>query len=114
MVLDTAARPSGAWYEKNLDQNIAFQKRIGVYFQWIARHHRTYGLGKTRRAVAAPYAKARSALKAEPVDGGIGPAELDDLFLADGYGAHHWEAHARAPAASVVRRDPGPLRTAWP
>ncbi|HLV73785.1 alpha/beta hydrolase family protein [Actinomadura hallensis] len=113
MVLDSVARPSGVWYENNLDQNIAFEKRIGVYFQWIARHHRTYGLGKTRRAVAAAYAKARSALKAEPVDGRIGPAELDDLFLADGYGDHNWDAHARALAAYVVRRDPGPLRKAW-
>lgn len=113
MVLDSVVRPSGVWYENNLDQNVAFEKRIRVYFAWIARHHGTYGLGTTEREVAASYARARAALKAKPIDGKVGPAELDDLFLADGYADQSWAAHAKALSAYVVRHDPGPLRKAW-
>ncbi|MFA1539428.1 alpha/beta hydrolase [Actinomadura monticuli] len=113
MVLDSVVKPSGVWYENNLDQNVAFEKRIRAYFAWIARHHRLYGLGDTEKKVAASYARARAALKAKPVDGKIGPSELDDVFLADGYADYSWPAHARALSALAVRHDAGPLRKAW-
>ncbi|RKS74974.1 alpha/beta hydrolase family protein [Actinomadura pelletieri DSM 43383] len=113
MVFDSVPRPSGVWYENNLDQNVAFEQRIRAYFAWIARHHKTYGLGTSRRQVAAAYTKARTALKAAPIDGKVGPAELDDLFLADGYSDYRWAAHAQALSAFVVRHDPAPLRKAW-
>ncbi|TDC57387.1 alpha/beta hydrolase [Actinomadura sp. KC345] len=113
MVLDSVVRPSGVWYENNLDQNVAFEKRIRAYFRWIARHHKTYGLGTTEQEVAAAYAKVRAALKKEPIGGKVGPAELDDVFLADGYADQSWPAHAEALSAYVVRDDPAPLRKAW-
>ncbi|MFI0485934.1 alpha/beta hydrolase [Actinomadura sp. 9N215] len=113
MVLDSVVRPSGVWYQNNLDQNVAFEKRIRAYFAWIARHHTTYRLGTSERRVSAAYAKVRAALKAKPLDGKIGPSELDDVFLADGYGDYSWSAHAQALSAYVVRHDAGPLRKAW-
>lgn len=113
MVLDSVVKPSGVWYQDNLDQNVAFEKRIRAYYAWIARHHEVYKLGDTEKKVAASYARARAALKAKPIDGKIGPAELDDVFLADGYGDTAWPAHARALSAFVVRHDAGPLRKAW-
>ena len=112
MVLDSVVRPSGVWYENNLDQNVAFEKRIRAYFRWIARHHATYGLGKTQRQVAAAYERARAALKADPIDGRIGPTELEEIFLADGYGDATWPTHAAALSAYVLRNDPEPLRKA--
>ncbi|WUH96857.1 alpha/beta hydrolase [Spirillospora sp. NBC_00431] len=113
MVLDSLVRPSGVWYGNNLDQNVAFEKRIRAYFSWIARHHKTYRLGTSARQVSAAYAKVRAAVKAKPLGGKVGPSELDDVFLADGYADHSWAAHARALSAYVVRRDAGPLRKAW-
>ena len=113
MVLDSVVRPSGVWYENNLDQNVAFEKRIRAYFRWIARHHRTYGLGTTEQEVAAAYAKARAALEKDPIDGKVGPAELDDVFLADGYNDQSWAEHAEALSAYVVGHEPGRLRRAW-
>ncbi|GAA4229029.1 alpha/beta hydrolase [Actinomadura meridiana] len=113
MVLDSVVRPSGVWYQDNLDQNVAFEKRIRAYFAWIARHHDTFRLGTSEKRVAHAYAKARAALKAKPIDGKIGPAELDDVFLADGYADQSWAAHARALSAYVVRHDAGPLRKTW-
>ncbi|MFV2176326.1 alpha/beta hydrolase [Actinomadura sp. LOL_016] len=113
MVLDSVPRPSGVWYRNNLDQNVAFEDRIRDYFAWIARNHGTYRLGTTGAEVRAAYDAARAALAAEPIDGRIGPAELDDLYLDDGYGRRSWDAHARALSAYAVHRDPGPLRAAW-
>ncbi|MEU8117413.1 alpha/beta hydrolase [Spirillospora sp. NPDC049024] len=113
MVLDSVVRPSGVWYGDNLDQNVAFEKRINAYFAWIARHHAAYRLGGSGAEVAAAYARVRAELKAKPLDGRIGPSELDDVFLADGYGDYGWAAHARALSAYAVRHDPAPLRKAW-
>ncbi|MFC5752828.1 alpha/beta hydrolase [Actinomadura rugatobispora] len=113
MVLDSVVRPSAVWYRSNLDQNIAFEKRIQTYFSWIARHHSRYRLGKTRKAVAASYYRARARAEARPLNGKVGPSELDDIFLADGYADHSWPAHARALSAYVVKRDPTPLVKAW-
>jgi pimeloyl-ACP methyl ester carboxylesterase len=113
MVLDSVVKPSGVWYQDNLDQNVAFEKRIRAYFAWIARHHDVYKLGGTEQEVAAAYAKARAALKAKPIDGKIGPSELDDVFLADGYADYAWPDHARALSAFVLRHDAAPLRKAW-
>ncbi|WP_131760596.1 alpha/beta hydrolase, partial [Actinomadura fibrosa] len=113
MVLDSVVRPSGVWYDDNLDQNVAFEKRIRAYFAWIARHDGTYRLGKTGAEVAAAYAKARAELKAKPIDGKVGASELDDLFLADGYGDSGWADHAAALSAYAVRHDTAPLGKAW-
>ncbi|MGK5556903.1 alpha/beta hydrolase [Actinomadura kijaniata] len=113
MVLDSVVRPSGVWYDNNLDQNVAFEKRIQAFFEWIARNHGTYRLGETGREVAASYARVRRTLADRPVNGRIGPVELDDLFLADGYGEHTWASHARALSAYLVGNDPRPLAAAW-
>ncbi|TDD83221.1 alpha/beta hydrolase [Actinomadura darangshiensis] len=113
MVLDSVVKPSGVWYQDNLDQNVAFEKRIRAYFAWIARHHKVYKLGNTERKVADSYAKVRAAVKAKPIGGKIGPAELDDVFLADGYADFAWAAHASALSAFAVRHDSAPLRKAW-
>ncbi|MEU5878281.1 alpha/beta hydrolase [Spirillospora sp. NPDC047279] len=113
MVLDSVVRPSGVWYDANLDQDVAFEKRIRAYFAWIAKYHGTYELGRTGKAVAASYARARATLKTAPAGGRVGPAELDDLFLSDGYSDHGWPAHARLLSALVVKKDAKPLVRAW-
>ncbi|OLT38624.1 alpha/beta hydrolase [Actinomadura sp. CNU-125] len=113
MVLDSVPRPSGVWYRNNLDQNVAFEDRIRAFFGWVARRHETYRLGTTAAEVRAAYDRARDALAAAPAGGRVGPAELDGLFLADGYADRTWDAHARALSAYVVRGDAGPLRAAW-
>lgn len=113
MVLDSVVRPSGVWYADNLDQNVAFEKRIKAYFAWMARHDKIYRLGRSGGQVAAAYARARAAVKARPIAGKIGASELDDLFLGDGYGDSTWASHASALSAYVVRHDPAPLRKAW-
>ncbi|QXJ26885.1 alpha/beta fold hydrolase [Actinomadura graeca] len=113
MVLDSVVHPGRVWYDANLDQNVAFEKRIRAYFDWIARHEKTYGLGRTGEEVAASYARVRAAVKAAPIGGKVGASELDDVFLTDGYGDHTWAAHASALSAYAVRHETRPLGKAW-
>jgi hypothetical protein len=88
---------------------VAFEKRINAFYAWVAQHERTYRLGKTREEVAASYARVRTALKRNPLDGKLGPAELDDIYLLDGYTDQLWPSHAHALSAYAVRKDPKPL-----
>lgn len=113
MVLDSVVRPSGVWYANNLDQNVAFEKRIRAFFRWIADHHDTYGLGATAEQVAQTYYEVRARLAREPLDGEVGPSELDDVFLTDGYSDLQWSKHAWALSDYVVRNDPAALAALW-
>ena len=38
MVLDSNVDPRRVWYRANLDQDIAFDRNLGLFFGWIARH----------------------------------------------------------------------------
>ncbi|WP_064743938.1 alpha/beta hydrolase [Actinomadura oligospora] len=112
MVLDSVVRPSGVWYDDNIDQDVAFEKRIHAYFAWIARYDSVYHLGRDEKTVAAAYRKIRTTLKAHPLNGRVGGSELDDTFLSDGYSNLGWPGHARALSA-FRRGDSKPLAAAW-
>ncbi|SEG62448.1 alpha/beta hydrolase fold [Thermomonospora echinospora] len=113
MVLDSVVRPSGVWYANNLAQNVAFEKRIQSFFDWIARNHRVYGLGRTRHEVERAYYTVRGSLADRPINGRVGPDELDDIFLTDGYSTNQWSAHAKGLSDYVVRKDPKTLGELW-
>ncbi|WP_225993947.1 alpha/beta fold hydrolase [Actinomadura rudentiformis] len=110
MVLDSVVRPSRVWYEANLDQNVAFEKRAQIFFAWIAKYDSVYHLGKTKKAVEANYYKGRAKVKKKPIDGKIGPSEYDDIFLPSGYRNYYWVDHAKVIADWVLRNDPKGLR----
>ncbi|HEX2312675.1 MAG TPA: alpha/beta hydrolase [Thermomonospora sp.] len=113
MVLDSVVRPSGVWYAGNLDQNVAFERRIQSFFTWIAEHHAVFRLGNTTEAVEKAYYDTRAALRDKPLGGKVGPTELDDIFLTDGYSTFRWQAHAQALSDHVVRKDSKALRAQW-
>jgi pimeloyl-ACP methyl ester carboxylesterase len=110
MVLDSVVRPSGVWYEDNLDQNEAFEKRADIFFAWIARHHAVYGLGATAGVVERNYYRGMAKIEKSPVDGRIGPSEYNDIFVADAYRNYTWPDHAQVLADYVLRDDPQGLR----
>ncbi|MBC6460028.1 alpha/beta hydrolase [Actinomadura sp. HBU206391] len=110
MVLDSVVRPSGAWYEDNLDQNEAFEKRADIFFAWIARHDAVYRLGSTAAAVERNYYRGMARIERNPVDGKIGPSEYNDIFVPDGYRNYTWADHAQVLADYVLRDDPQGLR----
>ncbi|SCK15486.1 MULTISPECIES: alpha/beta hydrolase [unclassified Streptomyces] len=110
MVLDGVVRPSTVGYQGGLDQNVAFQKRAEIYFDWIARHDSVYHLGATRAEVEANYYKGMDKLRDAPIDGKIGPAEYNDIFIVNGYRTYIWSYHAEVLADWVLRGNPAGLR----
>jgi pimeloyl-ACP methyl ester carboxylesterase len=100
-VLDSNVDPRRVWYRSNLDQDIAFQKTIDVYFGWLADHHAAFHLGTTQRKVARGFYRERRLLDKHPAGGVIGPDELTDVMLSAGYYVNDWVAIGKAYAALV-------------
>ncbi len=113
MVLDGNVDPRRVWYDANLDQDLAFDSNIKIYFAWLARHDAVYHLGKTGAAVEKLFYATQARLTAKPAAGVIGPAEFTDVFLQAGYYVFGWEAVAGAFAAWVHDKDPEPLRALY-
>ncbi|MET9390718.1 alpha/beta hydrolase [Streptomyces sp. NPDC006624] len=110
MVFDSVVdpRPGRLWYRNNLAQSAAFEGRWRDVKEWIARHHRVYGLGRTAREVQRGYERASARLAAEPAGGKVGPGQLQGAFLQAGYYDDQWPHRAHALSA-YLRGDPGPL-----
>ncbi|MBW6437568.1 alpha/beta hydrolase [Actinoplanes hulinensis] len=109
MVLDGVVDPTRVWYRSNLDQDVAFDKSIKVYFAWLAKYDSLYHLGKTAAEVEKAYYQQLAALTAQPA-GVIGPAELTDVFLQAGYYVFGWQEVARAFSDLVTKKDPAGLK----
>ena len=75
--------PRRVFYDSNLDQDIAFERVIDLFFAWTATYDDTYHLGDTAAEVETAYYAERAALTAEPV-GALGPDELSDAILLPG------------------------------
>jgi pimeloyl-ACP methyl ester carboxylesterase len=101
MVLDSTVDPTGAWYADNIDQDYAFDKRQDAFYAWVARYDGTYRLGRTAASVRAAYYRARDRLAADPINGVVGPDELDDTFVSGGYLDSLWPSLAQALSAYV-------------
>ena len=110
MVLDGNVNPARVWYDSNLDQDLAFDRNVKIYFGWLARHDRLYRLGHSARAVERRFYAEQARLAAKPAGGAIGPDELTDVFLQAGYYVFGWEEIAQAFSAWVTERDPKPLK----
>ena len=110
MVLDGNVNPTRVWYDSNLDQDLAFDRNIKVYFAWVARHHKIYRLGRTGREVERRYYAEQAKLVTRPAGKVIGPAEFTDVFLQAGYYTFGWAQIARAFSAWALHRDAAPLK----
>ena len=112
MVLDSTVDPKRVWYGANLDQDAAFQTALEHWFDWIADHHGTYGLGTTRSQVESAYTRLGARLQADPAEGVFGEPELADTLLYAGYSQRLWPGLAGA-FASAVRGDAQSATTYW-
>ncbi|ONI81210.1 alpha/beta hydrolase [Actinosynnema sp. ALI-1.44] len=110
MVFDGTVDPRGIWYDANLNQDVAFDRNIKVYFDWIARNDATYKLGTTAKQVEKLYYTKLDELRREPADGIIGPDEWTDAFLQAGYYVFGWTDIAAAFAAYVHKGDAKPIK----
>jgi pimeloyl-ACP methyl ester carboxylesterase len=110
MVLDSNVRPSGVWYQDNLDQDLAFEQNLRAFFAWTGRHHRVYGLGRTGLAVERRFSATRDSLNVHPAEKKIGGNELIDLFQIAGYTTGWWTGLAGALAQWIHGHDATGLR----
>jgi pimeloyl-ACP methyl ester carboxylesterase len=95
MVLDSNVDPRKVWYQANLNQDRAFNRNIGIYFSWVAKYHKVYHLGATRKAVSARYYETLAKLTKHP-DGKLGPDEWADAFQSAAYYRFGWTDIASA------------------
>jgi pimeloyl-ACP methyl ester carboxylesterase len=100
-VLDSNVDPRGVWYQANIDQDIAFERNIGIFFEWLAKYDEVYHLGSDPAEVRQGYTRVLRRLDRHPAGGVIGPDELADVLLFAGYSVTLWEDLAGAYAALV-------------
>lgn len=105
MVMDGVVNPKDVWYRANLNQDVAFDRNMRMYFDWVAKHDAVYHLGTTGKQVTRLYYSVLQRLRAQPADGIIGPDEWTDSFLQAGYYVFGWEDVARAFSAAVIGHD---------
>ncbi|MEV8315909.1 alpha/beta hydrolase [Streptomyces sp. NPDC059900] len=110
MVFDSAVNPDPGqiWYRNNLDQSAAFEQRWGDFRTWVAKHDKTYHLGKTPEAVSRSYEKVRDAVAKKPAGGKVGPGQLQSAYLQAGYYDDYWPTRASALSA-YLKGNPKPL-----
>jgi pimeloyl-ACP methyl ester carboxylesterase len=102
MVFDANVDPRLIWYDANLKQDPAFERVMGIFFDWVAKHDDVYGLGTSGADVERTYYRVLRQLRSAPQAGGlIGPAEWNDAFVGAGYAVFLWEGTAAAFAAAV-------------
>jgi len=108
-VFDGVVDATRVWYQANLDQDIAFNKSVKVFFQYVAAHDSTWHLGKSAAVVELRYYAEMRKLIGHPADGKIGPDEWTDIFNQAAYYVYGWVDVADAFAAWVHNRDAAPL-----
>lgn len=113
LVMDSAVDPGGVWYQANLAQNLAFDRRHRDFLAWTARNNRAYRLGTDARQTTFAWYAMRSRLRERPAGGVVGPSELDDMFTVGGYSDRVWPELAGAWSAYVRRGDARPLLAAY-
>jgi hypothetical protein len=95
MVLDSNVDPTRVFYRANLDQDLAFQRNVELWFEWVAQHDDAYHLGTSGRAVEKAWYAAQRALRDAPAGDVVGPDEWTDIFLATGYSQGVWPSLAK-------------------
>lgn len=92
-VFDGTVDPRTVWYQSNLDQNVPFDRNLGIWFGWIAKYDASYHLGRTAAAVRSAFIATWHRLDAHPVHakgGELGGSEWIDAFLDAAYYQSTW------------------------
>ncbi|GAA1312342.1 alpha/beta hydrolase [Pseudonocardia xinjiangensis] len=113
MVLDSVVDERNVWYQANLQQDVAFERNIQIFFDWIAKNDGVYRLGNSGEDVEKLFYSQKEKLRQKPAGGLIGPSELTDLFLGAGYDVRNWENVASAFSQWVNGGDAAGLKTVY-
>lgn len=109
VIFDGVVNATRVWYKANLDQDIAFNKSVKVFFAYVAAHNSVWHLGTTERVVEARYYAEMRRLIGHPADGKIGPDEWNDIFTQAAYYVYGWVDVASAFSEWVHNRNAAPL-----
>ncbi|GAA3210741.1 alpha/beta hydrolase [Actinocorallia longicatena] len=104
-VLDSNVDPSKVWYQANLDQDVAFDRNIKIWFRWVADNDATFHLGTDAKKVERLWYAQLPKLDAKPAGGKIGPDEWTDIFLDAGYYVYNWSLEGKAFSDWVLNGD---------
>jgi pimeloyl-ACP methyl ester carboxylesterase len=116
VVFDGTVDPTDVWYDANLNQGVAFDRNINIWFDWIARHDDTYHLGSTAKAVNKLFYATQKELYASPAVGSLGKlggSEWTDAFLYAGYYQSTWTELAQTFADFIHNNDVDALQSAY-
>ncbi|MFH8290229.1 alpha/beta hydrolase [Streptomyces sp. NPDC018059] len=110
MIFDSVVNPrtDKIWYEVNLDQDVAFEKRLIDWMTWVAKNDAAFHLGDTYGEVRAHWEKLRATAKKQPLDGTVGPAELHAYFQNAPYYDSYW-VEVATNWSKYAAGDPKPL-----
>ncbi|WP_020672025.1 alpha/beta hydrolase [Amycolatopsis nigrescens] len=101
MVLDSNVDARKVWYQANLDQDVAFDRNIKIFFDWVAQYDGVYHLGDSGATVEKLFYSEQKKLAETPAGGVFGPDEWTDVFLQAGYYRDTWKDIAGAFAGWV-------------
>ena len=105
LVLDGVVNPRRVWYSANFDQDVAFDRNMNVFWQYLARNASSFHLGKRWRAIKRGYYRQLRLLDRKPAAGGrLGPDELADAMLDAGYYVYNWVEIGQAYSELVRKR----------
>jgi pimeloyl-ACP methyl ester carboxylesterase len=90
LVMDSNVDPRHVWYQANLNQDIAFNRNIKIWFGWLAQHHSFFHVGQTEHAVESRFYQEKARLFNHPIRGLVGPDEWLDAFLLPAYYQQTW------------------------
>ncbi|GAA0519872.1 peptidase [Saccharopolyspora subtropica] len=113
VVMDGVVNVNDVWYQANLNQDVAFDRNIKIFFDWIATYDSVYHLGTTGADVEKLFYDQLARLDRHPAGGVIGSDEWTDLFLTAGYTQAGWEARAKAFSDWVHHGDWQTLKTIY-
>ncbi|QWF82397.1 alpha/beta hydrolase [Amycolatopsis sp. CA-230715] len=105
MVLDSTVDPRNVWYQANLNQDVAFDVNLKVWFGWVAQHDDVYHLGKTQAAVKRVFDEQLLKLSFKPAGGVVGADEWTDVFQQASYYQVRWPVLGDAFAKFVNSGD---------
>ena len=111
MILDSTVDPRNVWYQANLNQDVAFDKNLNIWFGWVASHDDVYHLGRTQAAVTKVFNEQLLKLSFQPAGGFVGPDEFIDVFQQASYYQLRWLTLGNALSKFVNQGDWQTLKT---
>ncbi|MEI2671948.1 MAG: alpha/beta hydrolase [Nocardioidaceae bacterium] len=112
IVMDGVVDPERVWYGSNLDQEVAFNRNLNVFWRYLANHPRAFKLGRNANKIKRGYYRKLRQLTRKPMRN-FGAAEFNDSLIEAGYYVFNWPSLGQAYSNFIRRNRPGGLFAAY-